>query len=58
MDQINFPTEFPKGSIPLGSKPATSEDVAQLALFLASDEARHVTGTEIWIDGASSLVKG
>jgi NAD(P)-dependent dehydrogenase (short-subunit alcohol dehydrogenase family) len=58
VDQIKFPTEFPKGSIPLGGKPATSEDVAQLALFLASDDARHITGTEIWIDGASSLVKG
>ena len=24
--------------------------------FLASEEARHVTGTELWIDGAESLI--
>ncbi len=58
VEQIKFPTEFPKGSIPLGGKPATSEDVAELVMFLSSDAARNITGTEVWIDGASSLVKG
>jgi NAD(P)-dependent dehydrogenase (short-subunit alcohol dehydrogenase family) len=29
----------------------TAEDVAQAALFLASDEARYITGTEIIVDG-------
>ena len=58
VDKVKFPTEFPKGSIPLGGKPASAEDVAQLVLFLASDDARQITGTEVWIDGASSLVKG
>ena len=56
--QVKFPVEFPKGSIPLGGKPATSEDVAELVMFLSSDAARNITGTEVWIDGASSLVKG
>ncbi len=58
VEQIKFPVEFPKGSIPLGGKPATSEDVAELVMFLSSDAARNITGTEVWIDGASSLVKG
>ena len=58
VEQVKFPVEFPKGSIPLGGKPATSEDVAELVLFLSSDAARNITGTEVWIDGASSLVKG
>lgn len=45
--------------IPLdGGKPATAEQVAQLALFLTSDAASHITGTEVWIDGGSSLVSG
>lgn len=57
-EQIKFPVDFPKGSIPLGGKPATSEDVAELVMFLSSDAARTITGTEVWIDGASSLVKG
>ena len=58
VEQIKFPVEFPKGSIPLGGKPATSSDVAELVMFLSSDAARNITGTEVWIDGASSLVKG
>jgi NAD(P)-dependent dehydrogenase (short-subunit alcohol dehydrogenase family) len=53
------PVEFPEGEIPLTrGKPGTSEQVAQLALFLASDRSSHVTGTPIWIDGAESLLMG
>jgi NAD(P)-dependent dehydrogenase (short-subunit alcohol dehydrogenase family) len=59
LEKIKFPVEYPKGSIPLGeSKPATAEQVAQLVLFLVSDAASHITGTEVWIDGGSSLVRG
>lgn len=58
LDKVKFPVQFPKGQIPLGGKPATSEQVAQLVLFLASDTAGHITGTEVWIDGGSSLVVG
>jgi NAD(P)-dependent dehydrogenase (short-subunit alcohol dehydrogenase family) len=28
-----------------------AEDVAHAALFLASDEARYITGTELVVDG-------
>ncbi|GAA4404695.1 SDR family NAD(P)-dependent oxidoreductase [Nibrella viscosa] len=53
------PVEFPEGKIPLtDGKPGTSEEVADLALFLASDRSRHITGTPIWIDGAESLLMG
>lgn len=31
---------------------------SQLVLFLASDAASHITGSEVWIDGGSSLVEG
>lgn len=59
LERIKFPVEYPKGQIPLGEgKPATAKDVAQLMLFLASDAASHITGTEVWIDGGSSLVEG
>jgi NAD(P)-dependent dehydrogenase (short-subunit alcohol dehydrogenase family) len=59
LDRIKFPVQYPKGKIPLdGGKPATSEQVAELALFLASDASSHITGTEVWIDGGSSLVTG
>ncbi|MDF1503646.1 SDR family NAD(P)-dependent oxidoreductase [Roseisolibacter sp. H3M3-2] len=53
------PVEYPAGEIPLtDGKPGTSEQVAELVLFLASDAASHVTGTEIWIDGGQSLLVG
>ncbi|HZF67365.1 MAG TPA: SDR family NAD(P)-dependent oxidoreductase [Gemmatirosa sp.] len=53
------PVEYPEGEIPLtDGEPGTSEQVAQLMLFLASDASRHVTGTEVWIDGAQSLLQG
>ena len=53
------PVEFPEGEIPLtDGEPGTSEQVAELMLFLASDASRHVTGTEVWIDGAQSLLQG
>jgi len=59
LDQVKVPVEFPEGKIPLtDGKPGSSEQVAQLVLFLSSDAASHITGTELWIDGAESLVMG
>jgi len=58
LEHVRPPVEFPKGKIPLtAGKPGTAEQVAQLVLFLASDLSSHITGTEIWIDGAESLLK-
>ena len=59
LEKIREPVEFPEGEIPLtDGKPGTSEQVAQLVLFLASDASNHISGTEIWIDGAQSLLQG
>jgi NAD(P)-dependent dehydrogenase (short-subunit alcohol dehydrogenase family) len=59
LEDIQVPAEFPEGTVPLtGGRPGTSEQVARLVLFLASDASDHITGTEIWIDGAGSLLKG
>lgn len=59
LDEAEEPVEFPEGSIPLtDGKPGSPEHVAQLVAFLASDAAGHITGTEIWIDGAESLLMG
>ncbi|KAF3883940.1 MULTISPECIES: SDR family oxidoreductase [Nostocales] len=58
LEDIQEPVEFPEGKIPLtDGKPGTSEQVAQLAFFLASDASSHITGTEVWIDGGESLLK-
>ena len=49
--------DFNEDRIPLTDDiPGTSDEVAELVLFLASDRARHITGTPVWIDGAQSLV--
>jgi len=58
LENLGKAVEFPEGKIPLTDGQAgTPEDVAQLALFLASDASRFISGTEIWINGAESLVK-
>jgi len=57
--RIRRPATFPQGLVPLtGGKAGTAEQVAQLVLFLASDAASHITGTEVWIDGGESLLEG
>ncbi|MCG7348501.1 SDR family oxidoreductase [Sphingomonas sp. ACRSK] len=53
------PVEYPEGKIPLtDGEPGTSDEVADLVLFLLSDQARHISGTPVWIDGAESLLVG
>ncbi|MBD1937332.1 SDR family NAD(P)-dependent oxidoreductase [Microcoleus sp. FACHB-68] len=59
IDSVKEPVEFPEGQIPLtDGKPGTSEQVAQLVLFFASEASSHITGTEMWIDGGQSLLLG
>ncbi len=51
--------KFPHGRIPLtNGKPGTAQQVAKLVLFLVSDQSDHITGTEVWIDGAQSILQG
>ncbi len=59
LEKVRIPVEFPESNQPLtGGKPGHSDQVGDLVLFLASDMSSHITGTEIWIDGAESLIKG
>lgn len=59
VEKIAKPVEFPEGEIPLTEgKPGSADQVAQLALFLFSDLSSHISGTEVWIDGAQSLLQG
>ena len=57
LDKITIPREFPDGMIPLG-RSAKPEEVAATIVFLATDEATYVTGTEMYVDGAVSLIQG
>lgn len=53
------PVVFPEGEIPLGDGAAAeARQIAEIAGFLASSASDHVTGTEIYVDGGQSLLKG
>ncbi len=60
LEGIRIPVAFPKGSIPplTHGEPGTPEEVAELVLFLVSAASRYITGTEVWIDGGTSLLRG
>lgn len=59
LDLVKPHVEFPDGEVPLtGGNPGTAGQVAQLVWFLVSDASNHISGTEIYIDGAQSLLKG
>jgi NAD(P)-dependent dehydrogenase (short-subunit alcohol dehydrogenase family) len=56
--QTEVPVEWPDGEIPItDGQPGKSADVADVVLFLASDRARHVTGTPIYVDGGQGLLR-
>ncbi|MFE7422834.1 SDR family NAD(P)-dependent oxidoreductase [Rhodococcus sp. NPDC057529] len=44
--------------VPLRNRQGTAWDVAQAALFLASDEAAFITGAALVVDGGQSLLTG
>ena len=56
LKKVEIPIEYPEGNQPLEHKPGKAEQVADLVLFLASSQSNHITGTEIYIDGAESLL--
>lgn len=59
LEEIREPVEFPAGVVPLKrGEPAEPADVAKLVWFLASPASAHISGTEIFIDGAQSLFQG
>lgn len=57
LEKIRIRRDFPDGAIPLTRGEAgTSRQVAEAIAFLASEASSHITGTEIVIDGAESLL--
>jgi NAD(P)-dependent dehydrogenase (short-subunit alcohol dehydrogenase family) len=58
LEEIQIPIQFPEGDQPLAHKSGAAEQVADLVLFLACEESSHISGTEVFIDGAESLIRG
>ncbi|KUP22287.1 SDR family NAD(P)-dependent oxidoreductase [Paenibacillus sp. DMB5] len=58
LKEVQIPVDFPEGDQPLEEGPGRPDQVAKLALFLASNDSDHITGTEIYCDGAESLLHG
>ncbi|OMF37711.1 3-oxoacyl-[acyl-carrier-protein] reductase [Paenibacillus sp. FSL H8-0548] len=56
VDKISIPVEYPEGNQPLEHGPGQPEQVADLVWFLASEQSSHISGTEIFIDGAETLL--
>lgn len=56
-EKIGIEVELPKGSPALHEGQGEPVDVADTCLFLASDLGRHVSGVEIFVDGAASLLR-
>ncbi|MES5100322.1 SDR family NAD(P)-dependent oxidoreductase [Agrobacterium sp. BA1120] len=56
-DETEIPVEWPQGNIPVSrGQPGSSQDVADLIVFLAGDKSRHITGSPVWIDGGQGLL--
>lgn len=56
LKKVKIPVQYPEGNQPLEHGSGSPEQVANLIHFLASDNSSHITGTELFIDGAESLL--
>ncbi|MFT8322820.1 MAG: SDR family NAD(P)-dependent oxidoreductase [Bacillus sp. (in: firmicutes)] len=56
LKEIRIPVDYPEGNQPLENEPGDAEQVADLVCFLSSKASSHITGTEIYVDGAESLL--
>jgi NAD(P)-dependent dehydrogenase (short-subunit alcohol dehydrogenase family) len=58
LDRVRWDVKLPDHYPPLYARSAEPAEVAELVLFLASDASRYITGAEIVIDAAVSLLRG
>lgn len=56
LEEIVIPIEYPHGNQPLAGKAGSAKQVADVALFFASNMSSHVTGSVVYVDGAESLL--
>jgi NAD(P)-dependent dehydrogenase (short-subunit alcohol dehydrogenase family) len=58
LDQVRWDLKMPDRFPPLYGRAADPSEVADLVLFLAGDESKYVTGTEVVIDAGMTLLRG
>jgi NAD(P)-dependent dehydrogenase (short-subunit alcohol dehydrogenase family) len=59
LERIEPRVDYGGRPVPLtGGEAHSPDEVARLVRFLVSDEASAISGTEVWIDGATSLLVG
>jgi NAD(P)-dependent dehydrogenase (short-subunit alcohol dehydrogenase family) len=56
-EEVEIKVELPEGKPGVNQGQGEPEDVADVALFLASDLSRHVSGVELYVDGGASLLR-
>lgn len=56
LEEVIIPIEYPEGNQPLAGKSGSAKQVADVVLFFASNMSSHVTGSEVYVDGAESLL--
>jgi NAD(P)-dependent dehydrogenase (short-subunit alcohol dehydrogenase family) len=58
LEQVRWEMKMPERFPPLYGRSADPSEVADLVLFLASDESRYITGTEVYVDAGFTLLRG
>jgi NAD(P)-dependent dehydrogenase (short-subunit alcohol dehydrogenase family) len=58
LDRVRWDVKMPAHFPPLHGRPADPAEVADLVLFLASDESGYITGTEVFVDAGVTLLRG
>ncbi|HTE19557.1 MAG TPA: SDR family NAD(P)-dependent oxidoreductase [Armatimonadota bacterium] len=57
IEEVEVKLELPEGKPGVNQGQGEPQDVADVCLFLASDQSRHVSGVELYVDGGASLLR-